>query len=76
MAKINREHGKTINELDLEDRVFKTAPRNAFVTLKDHKPDFQTRPSVRLINPSKPEIGRIAMQILDNMVKEIRRKTD
>ena len=75
VTKINREHGKTVKELELEDRVFKTAPRNAFVTLKDHKPDFQTRPSVRLINPTKPEIGRIAMQILDNMVKEIRSKT-
>ena len=63
VTKINREHGKTVKELELEDRVFKTAPRNAFVTLKDHKPDFQTRPSVRLINPTKPVIGRIAMQI-------------
>ena len=56
--------------------MFKTTPRNAFVTLKDHKPDFQTRPSVRLINPTKPEIGRIAMRILDNTVKEIRSKTE
>ena len=29
------------------------------MTLKDHKPDFQTRPSVRLINQTKQEIGRI-----------------
>ena len=55
--------------------MFNTAPRNAFVTLKDHKPDFQTKPSVRLINPTKPEIGRIAMQILDRVVKEVRNKT-
>ena len=75
VEKVNKEHGKTVRELELDDRVFKTAPRNAFVTLKDHKPDFQNRPSVRLINPTKPEIGKIAMQILDNMVKEIRSKT-
>ena len=70
------EHQKTAAELDLEDRIFHTTPRDAYITLKDHKPDFQTRPSVRLINPTKPEIGRIAMQILDNLVKEIRSKSD
>ena len=43
--------------------------------LKDHKPDFQIRPSVRLINPTKQEIGKIAMKILDDAVKEIRYKT-
>ena len=75
VEKVNKEHGKTVRELELDDRVFKTVPRNAFVTLKDHKPDFQTRPSVRLINPTKPEIGRIAMQIMDNIVNELRIKT-
>ena len=62
-------------ELDIDDRMFSTTPREAFVTLKDHKPDFEARPGVRLINPTKPEIGRIAMKILDNVVKEIRGKT-
>ena len=42
--------------------------------LKDHKEDFATNPKVRLINPTKPEIGRVAMKILDNIVKEIRSK--
>ena len=45
VEKVNKEHGKTVKELELDDRVFKTAPRNAFVTLKDHKPDFQNRPN-------------------------------
>ena len=65
---ISAELCKTATELGLEDRIFNTKPRNAFVTLKDHKPDFQTKPSVRLINPTKPEIGKIAMQILDRVV--------
>ena len=42
--------------------------------MKDHKSDFPTNPKVRLINPSKPELGRVAMLIIDNMVKEIRSK--
>ena len=69
------EHMHTAAELELDDRIFNTTPREAFVTLKDYKPDFQIRPSVRLINPTKPEIGKIAMKILDDAVKEIRYKT-
>ena len=42
------------------------------MTLKDHKADFRNNPSVRLINPRKPELGKIAMKILDNTVREIR----
>ena len=49
--------------------------RNAFITLKDHKSDFTTKPTVRLINSAKPELGQIAMQFLDRMVKEIRGKS-
>ena len=74
--KINLEHKATAVELELSDRLFHTTPREAYITLKDHKPDFETRPSVRLINPSKPDIGQIAKQILDNIVKDIRAKSD
>jgi hypothetical protein len=42
--------------------------------LKDHKEDFNVNPKVRLINPTKPEVGKIAMKIIDNVVKEIRKK--
>jgi len=54
--------------------VFKTTPREAFITLKDHKEDFEVNPKVRLLNPGKPEIGRPAMKILDNIVKNVREK--
>ena len=67
MEKVEKEHGKTVIDLDINDRVFETTPRNAYITLKDHKPDFETRPSVRLINPRKPELGKIAMKILDKI---------
>ena len=30
---------------------------NSFTTLKDHKDNFTNRPTTRLINPSKNEIG-------------------
>ena len=36
---VNSEHGKTAVELDLDDRIFKTVPRDAFIPLKDHTED-------------------------------------
>ena len=72
---VRKAHTETAKELELEDRMFRTTPRNSFITLKDHKNDFNLRPGVRLINPTKNEMGQPAMQILDGIVKEIRRKT-
>ena len=76
VEEVRKKHSDTAHELELEDRMFRTTPRNAFVTLKDHKQDFNTRPAVRLINPTKNEMGNVAMQILDNIVKVIRTKTN
>ena len=71
---VHDEHAKTANELDIGDSMFVTTPREAFILLKDHKEDFETNPKVRLINPCKPEVGRVAMKILDDIVKEIKCK--
>ena len=61
-------------DLDIADRMSKTTAREAFITLKDYKEDFDTNPTVSLINPSKPEFGRVAKRILDDMVKEAKAK--
>ena len=76
VKKVDSEHAKTAAELEIDDRMFKTAPRDAFISLKDHKEDFTTNPKVRLINPTKPEVGHVAMQIVDDIVKRIRTKND
>ena len=68
------EHSKVASELDIADRMFKTVPREAFITLKDHKEDFDVNPKVRLLQPTKPDIGRVAMKILDRVVKNVREK--
>ena len=44
-------------ELRLGDRIMKTAEKQAFLTLKDHKNNFMNHPSCRFVNPTKPEIG-------------------
>ena len=41
-------------KLHLDDRINTTAKREAFITLKDHKPNF-ANPTCRLINPAKAE---------------------
>ena len=76
IEKANRDHNKIVTELELEDRVFSSTERPAFVTLKDHKPNFENNPKVRLLNPTKPEIGRISKQILASKVRLLREKTE
>ena len=44
---------------------------NNFITLKDHKENFNNNPTVRLINPARNELGRISKAILDTANKNI-----
>ena len=66
---------KIAQNLALDDRIEISASRDAFITLKDHKPDFTSNPSCRLINPSKSEIDIISKHILDNINKEVIKAT-
>ena len=68
---INNEAKDIATNLNIADR----AERQAFITLKDHKDNFQNKPTCRLINPAKSEIGRISKQLLENINTTIRRKT-
>ena len=46
----------------------------AFITLKDHKPNFYAAPSTRLINPNKAEIGVASKAFIEKIVKSMRAK--
>ena len=48
------------------------AIKDAYITLKDHKEDFSRNLPCRLINPAKPEVGKISKAILDRVLSEIR----
>lgn len=73
--KTNRELAKTINDeakiiaqsLGIDDRVTALAEKEAFATLKDHKQNFTNKPTCRLINPTKSEIGKVSKQMLDSI---------
>lgn len=68
---INNEDRNIAAKLELDDRISTTIEKEAFITLKDHKPNFLNNPSCRLINPRKSEIGRISKQLLDNINKSV-----
>ena len=64
---IAKEEKTIASDLELDDRIDILARRPAFITLKDHKPNFNNRPTCRLINPSKTEIGIISKKILEKI---------
>ena len=63
-------------KLGIDDRVDITANKDAFIALKDHKPNFANKPTCRLINPTKSEIGKISKVILDRINDKITTKTN
>ena len=75
VSKITAEDKTIAERLDLSDRIDTTAKRESFITLKDHKPNFRNKPTCRLINPCKPELGRVSKQIVENIVHEVKVRT-
>ena len=72
---IKDEATKIATRLELEDRIFKTSKREATITLKDHKALFRENPTCRLINPTKPEMGRASKRILSKVITEVKKRT-
>ena len=64
----NNKEAKCISErLHLDDRVRQFNQCEAFVTLKDHKENFQNNPKYRLLNPAKSEIGIISKHCIEKI---------
>ena len=60
--------------LNISDRVEVMSEQPAYLTLKDHKDNFENAPKFRLINPAKTQIGKISKQKLDDINSAIRDK--
>lgn len=73
---ITKEDKNIATKLKLDDRIDTTAKNEAFITLKDHKPNFNNKPTCRLINPTKSEVGKISKQILERVNTKIRTATN
>jgi hypothetical protein len=67
-----KEDKKIVEKLEIESRVQKVSMVDAFITLKDHKDNFHNNPKVRLLNPTKSEVGKISKKILENVNLAIR----
>ena len=72
---IDLEGSEIAERLELADRMEVFAEKEPFITLKDHKANFDTKPTCRLINPAKSEMGVISKNILDKINNQIRRDT-
>ena len=65
-----------LNPLHLDDRVEQFNQRESFVTLKDHKENFQNNPKCRLLNPAKSEIGIISKHYIEKINSNIIKTTN
>ena len=74
LCKFTEEQKTIVNKLDLQEKVFASAKRPAFGTLKDTKDHFEEDPEIRLLNPWKLEIGKISQQFLSRIVNQLRAK--
>ena len=70
-AEIDRAAKEIASSMNLSDRIDCIAEKDAFITLKDHKDNFQNNPKCRQINPTKTEMGHISKCMLERIVKDI-----
>ena len=75
VEKINSKASTLVTELGLSERVDRMEIKDAFASLKDHKTDFRNNPKMRLINPSKQNLGKASKIIIANMVLKIKHAT-
>ena len=72
---IDMEGKRIAMDLDLAERMEIIAERDCFITLKDHKPEFATNPTCRLINPTRDECGIPSRATLQRINTQIRAAT-
>ena len=70
--KISKEAKIITNGYGVSERVDCLAKSNAFISLKDHKPNFSSNPKSCLINPAKSEIGKISKYFLQQLNSKVR----
>ena len=68
---IHIEGKKILRNREVPNRLEINSENNSFMTLKDHKENFNSNLTVRLINPAKNQLGHISKAILDTTKKNI-----
>ena len=73
---INMEAKSIAKSYKLAERINHLPRSETFITLKDHKDNFYSKPSCCLINPTKNELGKISKKIIEQINQEILKKID
>lgn len=71
-VKINEEGKKIAGRTGILNRLYVNGTDECFITLKDHKPNFQNKLQTRLINPAKNELGRLSKTIVTRWNKQLK----
>ena len=69
------ESKKFAKSLDLDEKMECYSDQNAFITLKDHKDNFNQNTKCRLINPSKSEVGLVSKHYLNSIISTVAEKS-
>ena len=72
---ITKKDKKVATKLEIDDRVYCTSKRESFLTIKDHKPNFMNNPKCRVLNPCKPELGKVSKQMLAEIILVVKTKS-
>ena len=63
---------KLAQKLNIEDRVEIMPKSESYFTYKDHKPNFENRQTVRLINPNKSNLQKVSKQVIQRINENVR----
>ena len=75
MKDIDGELKSIASSLSIASQIEPMAKLESFLSLKDHKENFQNDPKCGLINPAKSEIGKMIKSTLDRINTSIRSQT-
>lgn len=65
-----------MDKLNISDRTESSEPRRPRITIKNHKVNIITDPSVRLICPNSSDLRRLIKKILDKQIDKFRQFTE
>ena len=71
---VNLRSAEIAKDLNLEKRMHVYTTSEAFITFKDHKDECTSRPTFRLINPAKTDIGKVGKQLLEENIFKLKEK--
>ena len=75
LDEINQELKTVASDLHVEERIETMARKPAFISLEDHKENFENNTKPHLINSAKSNLGKVSKAILDGTNISIRAST-